>query len=240
MGLMNISGLNALIEALREGQPLNRIWIGSTRRGPKIDLIKSLCRRQGVVFQIVPDEAIRRKAGMKNQGVFAEVSPVPFRPLEKILEINRRGLIVLLDGIEDVGNLGAIIRTAAAVEADAVVVAARRSAPLTETVWQTSAGAVAKIPIVQSANLVREIERLKKAGFWVYGTAAEAGTIYWECDFTVPTAFIFGSEQRGLSPLLKKKADGLLRIPIAAAVESLNVAAAAAAVLFEARRQKLA
>lgn len=160
--------------------------------------------------------------------------------LEDILRESRSGLLVVLDSIEDAGNLGAIIRTAAAVAADGVLVSLRRSAPLNETVWRTSAGALAKVKVAGSHNLAQDLEKLKEKGFWIVATSPRASLRYYEFDFKPPTALIFGSEARGVSPLLLKRADALLTIPHSAAVESLNVAAAAAVLLLEAFRQKSA
>ncbi|HSQ34920.1 MAG TPA: 23S rRNA (guanosine(2251)-2'-O)-methyltransferase RlmB, partial [Candidatus Binatia bacterium] len=148
------------------------------------------------------------------------------------------GLVVILDNIEDTGNLGAMIRSAAAVEIDGLLISVRNSAPVNETVWKTSAGALGKVRLVQSRNLAMDVEKLKKAGFWVVATDQQAKMNFYDFDFKSRTAVIFGNESKGVSPLLKKNADQLLAIPHARSVESLNVSAAAAIILFEAWRQK--
>jgi len=233
-----ITSLNALIEALGAGAPVNKVLISRTRRDAKVAAVIDLCRQRGVVYQFVPAEALDRKAGARNQGVWAEVAPVNFCRLEDVLASIRSGLVVILDGIEDTGNLGAIVRTAAAVEADAVMLSVRGSAPVNDTAWKTSAGALAKVRLVQSRNLAQDIEKLKKNGFWVVASDASAPMKFYEFDFRVKTAVILGNEGRGVSPLLKKNSDQLLAVPHAAAVESLNVSAAAAIILFEAWKQK--
>jgi len=235
-----ITSLNALIEALGDGAPVNKVQISRTRRDAKVAAVIDLCRRRGVVYQFVPAEAIERKAGGKSQGVWAEVAPVGFCRLEEVLASIRSGLIVVLDGIEDTGNLGAIVRTAAAVEADAVLLSVRGSAPVNDTAWKTSAGALAKVRLVQSRNLAQDIEKLKQSGFWIVAADQRAGTNFCDFDFRDRTAVILGNEGKGVSPLLKKNADQLLAIPHSPAVESLNVSAAAAIILFEAYRQKSA
>jgi 23S rRNA (guanosine2251-2'-O)-methyltransferase len=145
---------------------------------------------------------------------------------------------VVLDGIEDTGNLGAILRTAAAVEADGVLLSVRGSAPVNDTVWKTSAGALGKVRLVQAGNLAQDIEVLKKNGFWIVASDQRAGMKFYDFDFTARTAVILGNESRGVSTLLKRNADQLLAVPHSPAVESLNVSAAAAILLFEAYRQK--
>jgi 23S rRNA (guanosine2251-2'-O)-methyltransferase len=233
-----ITSLNALVEALRDGAPINKVLLNSTRRDARIATVIEWCRRRKVVFQFVPGEALARKAGARNQGVWAEVSPVRFSAIEEMLAAARTGLVVVLDGIEDTGNLGAIVRTAAAVEADGIVLSVRGSAPVNDTAWKTSAGALGKVPLVPSRNLARDIEKLKAGGFWVVAADQRAGMKFYEYDFKGPTAVILGNEGKGVSPLLKKIADQLLAVPHSPAVESLNVSAAAAILLFEAYRQK--
>jgi 23S rRNA (guanosine2251-2'-O)-methyltransferase len=233
-----VSSLNALLEALRDELPVNKVLISRSRHDAKIAALVRLCRERGTIFQFVPAEAIDRKAGAKNQGVYAEIAPVRFFSLDAVLADLKTGLIVILDGIEDGGNLGAIIRSAAAVASDAVLITIRNSAPVNETVWKTSAGAMGKVRLVQSRNLAMDIEKLKKAGFWVAATDQHADTRFEDFDFKGKTALIFGNEGNGVSPLLKKNADQLLAIPHAPAVESLNVSAAAAIILYEAWRQK--
>ncbi len=233
-----LTSLHALIEALKDGVPVNKVLIGRSRQDARVRTVIELCRQRGVIFQLVPAEAVDRKAGARNQGVWAEIAPVAFSTLEELLATVKSGLVVILDSIEDTGNLGAIVRTAAAVEADGILVSIRGSAPVNDTVWKTSAGTLGKVRLVQSRNLTLDIEKLKKAGFWVVAADQRAGMNFYDFDFRVRTAVILGNESKGVSPLLKKNADQLLAIPHANAVESLNVSAAAAIMLFEAYKQK--
>lgn len=234
-----LTSINALTEALRDGVPVNKVLLSRSRQDAKIRTVIDLCRRQGVIFQFVPAEAIDRKAGAKNQGVWAEIAPVSFATLDSLLAAVKTGLVVILDGIEDTGNLGAILRTAAAVEVDGVLVSIRGSAPVNDTVWKTSAGTLGKVRLVQSRNLAMDIEKLKKSGFWVVAADQRAGMNFYDFDFKGKTAVILGNESKGVSALLKKNADQLLAIPHSPTVESLNVSAAAAIILFEAWKQKL-
>jgi 23S rRNA (guanosine2251-2'-O)-methyltransferase len=237
--MANVTSLNAMIEALQDGLPVNKVLISTGRHDSKISTVVRMCRERGIIFQFVPAEAVDRKAGAKNQGVYAEIAPVRFFNLDLVLADIKTGLVVILDNIEDTGNLGAIIRSAAAAEVDGMLISIRNSAPVNETVWKTSAGTLGKVRLVQSRNLTMDIEKLKKAGFWVVATDPHAKMKFYDFDFKGKTAVIFGNESKGVSPLLKKNADQLLAIPHSPAVESLNVSAAAAIMLIEAWKQKI-
>ena len=150
-----------------------------------------------MIFQFVPAEAVDRKAGAKNQGVWAEIAPVDFCSLDEMLAAVKTGLVVILDGIEDTGNLGAIVRTAAAVEADGVLVSIRGSAPVNDTVWKTSAGTLGKVRLVQSRNLAHGYRKTEKDGFWVVATDQHAGMNFYDFDFKGKTAVIIGQRKQG-------------------------------------------
>ena len=235
---MTIKTLSALLEALRDGYPINKVMISSAKRDKKIDTIINLCRKRGILFQIVPPPTIMRKAGAGNQGVFAEVSPVKFYTLEEILEESKTGLLLILDSINDAGNMGALIRSAVAAGVDGIIVSRRDSAPINETVLKTSAGSVLKARIVLSKNLRNDIDVLKKKEYWVVGAEKTGELPYYEYDFKYKTALIVGNEHKGIAPILRKNVDQLVFIPHSAEIESLNVSAAAAVILFEALRQK--
>jgi 23S rRNA (guanosine2251-2'-O)-methyltransferase len=237
---MLITSVNALIEALRDGQPLNKVLLSSARRDRGTELIRRLCHERGITVQVVPPEALTRRAGGRHQGVLAETAPVNFVSLEEMMAARRpgQGLLLILDGVEDSGNLGAIVRTAAAAGVDGILLPERRSAPVSDAVWTASAGTLGKVRIGHSRNLANDVRQLKQNGFWVAATAAGSTLPYHRFDFRTDLALIFGNEHRGVSPLLRRDADERLSIPIAPGVESLNVAAAVAVVLFEALRQR--
>ena len=239
---MIIDSLNRLIEALEQELPINKVFIATDKKDRRIERVIHLCRENGVIFQMVPRQTINRKVGPENQGVFAEVSPTRFYTLEEILENLKTNLILILDDINDPGNMGAIIRSAVAAEVDGIIIPQRNSAPINDTVLKASAGTLLKAKIFQAKNLVQEINHLKEHGFWVVGTAmekqAEKNMSYYDFDFRPKTAVIMGNEHKGISPLVKKNADQLVYIPISPGIDSLNVSAAAAVVLFEALRQK--
>jgi len=234
---MNIHTLNALIEALAAKVPIEKVLISETRKDKKIDVILDLCRRNGVVFQRVPQQTVNRKAGAENQGVFAEISPVKFYTLEDILRDVKTGLLLVLDSISDTGNMGAVIRSAVAAGVDGIIISQRNSAPMNETVLRTSAGSLLKARIHLAKNLTQTVKELKTRDFWIVGADMGGDMVYYDYDFTYPTAIVMGSEGRGISPLLKKNMDHVVSIPISSRVESLNVSAAASVILFEALRQ---
>jgi len=235
---MNVTTLNALHEVLRRGHAVQKVLISRARGGAKITALKRLCREKGIAFQLVPQQAIDRRAGLPNQGVFARVAPVVFHRLPEILQDSESDLILVLDGILDVGNMGAAIRTAVAAEVDAILIPGRKSAPLDEAVMKTSSGALAQSRIVLSRNLARDIDHCKEAGFWVVATTVREGQLYDEYDYSGKTVLVMGGEEKGVSPLMLKKADSRVSIPQGTGVQSLNVAVSCGIVLFEALRQR--
>jgi 23S rRNA (guanosine2251-2'-O)-methyltransferase len=235
---MNILTLNPLIEALKGKVPINKVFISNTRGGKKVGIILDLCRKNKVAYQFVPQQTITRKAGPNNQGVFAEIAPVSFFSLDDILNQITTGIILILDRINDTGNLGAIIRSAVAADVDGIIISKRHSAPINETVLNTSAGTLLNAKLCRSSNLLNTIKRLKMQKFWIVGTTKEEKLPYYNYDFSDKTAIILGSEQQGISQLLVKAADTLVSIPHSLKVESLNVSAAASVILFEILRQK--
>lgn len=236
---MNIISLNALLEALKEGRDLTRVLISRTRTGSKMNQLKTLCHERGIVFQMVPQSTIDRRCGQKNQGVFAQMSPVRFHTLDEVMGIGF-GLILILNGILDSGNLGAIIRTAVAANVDGILLPARKSAPVNETVLKTSAGALMHARLVISKSISNDIDALKKSGFWIVAADPSADIPYDRYDFRSKTALIVGNEARGVSPLLRKRCDQMITIPQNADIDSLNVSASTAVILFEALRQRRA
>lgn len=235
---MDIHTLNALIEALRIKIPINKVLISDARKDRKVGEILDLCRGNKVTVQRVPQQTINRKAGPDNQGVFAEIAAVRFYSLDEILKEINTGLLLILDSINDTGNMGAVIRSAAAAEVDGIIISQRHSAPINETVLKTSAGTLLKVKIHQSKNLTHTVKELRKNDFWVVGADRQGDMPYYDYDFTYKTAIVMGGEHKGVSSLLKKNMDHLVCIPHSPQVESLNVSAAAAVILFEALRQK--
>ncbi|HHY31613.1 MAG TPA: 23S rRNA (guanosine(2251)-2'-O)-methyltransferase RlmB [Firmicutes bacterium] len=237
-----LMGRNPVIEALRSGRPLTKIMIAKGIEPGFATLVRSLARGAGVPVIETGRSALDAFVdGQPHQGVVAVGAAARYHEVDDLLKLAEgtgQALIVVLDGIEDPRNLGAIIRTCDAVGATGVIVPKRRACGLTAAVARASAGAVEYVPCARTANLAREVERLKEHGFWVFGADASATTTIYEADFTGRVALVIGSEGGGISRLLAEKCDFLVRIPMAGRVSSLNASVAAAVVMFEALRQR--
>ena len=237
---MVIYGINAVIEALRAGR-VHRVRVGDRDDGRMAEII-ALAQRAGVVVERVPLNVLNHAAGGgRHQGVVAELdAPREYTPTELAADARGMPLIVVLDGVEDPHNVGAILRTADATGVDGVVRQQRRAAPLTGAAAKASAGAVAHVRIADVVNIARALEELKAAGVWTIGLAGDAEKHYDDVDLRQPTAIVLGAEGAGLRRLVRERCDWLVRIPMAGHVESLNVSVAAAVMLFEAIRQRRA
>lgn len=207
----------------------------------RLQQVMDLADEQGVTIRRVPPATLDRdsKRGV-HQGVVAEVTQVELYGLESLVRASATPLIVVLDGIEDPHNLGAILRTADAAGVDGVIVQSRRSAALGGAAAKASAGAVAHVKVAEVVNIARAIEELKDLGVWTVGLAGEATTAYDAIDFTLPTALVLGAEETGLRRLIRERCDHLAAIPMLGYVRSLNVSVAAGITLFEAVRQRRA
>ena len=204
--------------------------------GPRLQEIIDAARERSVPVRFEPRETLDRASnGAPHQGVVAFAAAQRYAGLEQVLPGAQ--LLVVLDGVEDPHNLGAIIRTAHAAGAAAVLIPERRASPLTETAAKAAAGALEHLPVVRIGNLSRTLEELKARGFWIYGLDERAQDLYSQTDFAKPTVFVLGGEGQGLHQLVQKHCDVLLRIPMAGAISSLNVSVAAGIVLFEWRRR---
>jgi len=235
---MNITRINALLEALAEGRPLNQVLLSDQLKGGRAQKIKKLCQQRGILYRFVPKDALDRKTGRDHQGVFAQMSPIRFCPLSQIIRPGGRGLVVVLHNIFDPHNLGAIVRSCVGAGVDGIVISQKKTAPVNETVLKVSAGALLKARIVYSRQIVRDIATLKDHGFWVAGADIGGGIPYHRYDFTEKTALILGNESKGISPNLKKITDQIINIPLTGVIDSLNVSVACGIILFEANRQK--
>jgi 23S rRNA (guanosine2251-2'-O)-methyltransferase len=233
-----IYGINPVLEALRAGRV--RTVRVADRGGERMRDLLALAAQRGVRVERVAADAIARQArGGVHQGVVAEIQGSVEYSIEDLVRGARATpLIVVLDGIEDPHNLGAIVRTADAAGVDGVVVQTRRSAALDGVAAKASAGALAHVKIAEVVNIARAIEELKELGVWTVGLAGEATTSYDAVDFTLPSAVVLGAEGAGLRRLVRERCDHLASIPMAGQVGSLNVSVAAGITLFEAARQR--
>jgi 23S rRNA (guanosine2251-2'-O)-methyltransferase len=229
-------GIHPVREALRAGRPLDRVLIAKGAGGGRVQELITLCRERHVPVRFeAKDQLDRASNGAKHQGVIGFGSAEQYASLGDTMKGG--GLHVVLDGVEDPHNLGAIIRTAHAAGAAAVVIPERRAAGLTETVAKAAAGALAYLPVVRVVNMGRALEQLKENGYWIYGLDERGTESYDKVDFTGPVAIVLGGEGHGLHEHTAKKCDFLIRIPMAGSgtqgVASLNVSVAAGIVLFE-------
>jgi 23S rRNA (guanosine2251-2'-O)-methyltransferase len=231
-----LAGIHPVREALRAGRPLERVLVAKDAAGPRLQELVDLCRERGIPVRFEPRERLdHASAGAPHQGVVAYGAAEHYASLDDTAAGG--GLHVVLDGIEDPHNLGAILRTAHAAGASAVLIPERRAAGLTETVARTAAGALAYLPVVRVGNVARALEDLKKRGYWIYGLDEGGEHSYDQIAYTAPTAFVLGGEGRGLHANVAKHCDFLVRIPMSGGVGSLNVSVAAGIVLFEWRRR---
>src|SRR5271156_1727094 len=239
-----LTGIHAVREALEAVRPLDRIVIARGRLDTRTEEIVQLARKQGVPVRFEDRGQLDRLANSKDhQGVVALAAARLASTLDEIISAGQaadseKGLIVLLDGVEDPHNLGAIIRTALAAGAHGVVIPERRAAGLTDTVSRASAGALAHLPGAKGTNLARSLEELKEAGYWLIGLDEKAEQSYTHADYTSPVGIVLGGEGQGLHELTRKRCDFVVSLPTVGPVKSLNVSVAAGVVLFEARRQR--
>jgi 23S rRNA (guanosine2251-2'-O)-methyltransferase len=226
-----------VLEALRAGRTLERVLIARGAAGPRLQEIIDLCRVASIPVRFEARSALDRLAGgAVHQGVVATGAVHKYAALEDVAAGAQ--LLVVLDGVEDPHNLGAIIRTAHAAGANGVVIPERRAVGLTEIVAKAAAGALEHLPVVRVGNVNRALEQLKKLGFWIYGLDERGSVSYAEADFASPAVIVLGGEGDGLHHQAREHCDFMIRIPTAGPISSLNVSVAAGVALFEWRRRQ--
>jgi 23S rRNA (guanosine2251-2'-O)-methyltransferase len=241
-----LTGIHAVREALEAGRAFDRIVIAKGRQDSRVEEIVQAARARNIFVRFEDRGQLDRLADSKDhQGIVALVAASAAGTLDEILAAanagaghGEKGLIVLLDGVEDPHNLGAVIRTALAAGAHGVVIPERRAAGLTDTVARASAGALAHLAVAKVTNLVRTMEELKEAGYWLVGLDERGDKNYTDVDYTSPTGIVLGGEGKGLHELTRKRCDFVVSLPTTGPVKSLNVSVAAGVVLFEALRQR--
>jgi 23S rRNA (guanosine2251-2'-O)-methyltransferase len=232
-----VSGVNPVLEALRARRPFDRIVIAKGAAGPRLQEIIDMARRGSIPVRFELRRGLDRLAGTPaHQGVVALGAATRYHDLDEVAASG--ATLVLLDGVEDPHNLGAIVRTAHAAGAGAVVIPERRAAGMTDVVAKAAAGALEHLPIVRIPNINRALEDLKERGYWIYGLDERGDRNYDAVEYAAPTAFVLGGEGKGLHEQVRKHCDVLVRIPMAGAISSLNVSVAAGVVLFEWRRRR--
>jgi 23S rRNA (guanosine2251-2'-O)-methyltransferase len=238
-----LTGIHAVREALEANRPLDSMMVAKGSHGSRIEDLVRLARQNNVPVRFEERIQLDRTAGTReHQGVVAFVAAAPVSSFEDLLKPRdtngRPGLVVLLDGVEDPQNLGAIVRTSLTAGAHGVVIPERRAAGLTDTVARASAGALAHMPVARVKNLARAMEEMKEAGFWLVGLDERAEQCYTEVDLKVPIGLVLGGEGKGLHALTRERCDFLVSIPTTGPVRALNVSVAAGVVLFEVVRQR--
>jgi 23S rRNA (guanosine2251-2'-O)-methyltransferase len=231
-----LAGIHPVAEALRAGRPLDRVHIARGAGGQRLQEIIDLCRRQSIPVRFEERASLDRLArGVSHQGVVALGGGQKYHELEEVLPGAR--MIVVLDGIEDPHNLGAVIRTAHAAGASAVLIPERRAAGISPVVAKAAAGALAHLPLIREVNINRALEKLKENGFWIYGLDERGEMSYDKVDYASPAALVLGAEGKGLHQQVKKRCDVLVAIPMAGSIASLNVSVAAGIALFDWKRR---
>lgn len=235
-------GINPVSEAVKsQRRSIDYVAIARERTDHRVQEIIDACRAAGISVRFAPREELNRLATNANhQGVVAVGRSKHYDDLDNVLA-RKRGeftFLVLLDGVEDPHNLGAIIRTAESAGADGIVIPERRSAQVTGTVAKASAGASESLPIAKVTNMARTIEQLKERNVWVVGLDERGDQTYDQVDFKMNCALVLGAEGSGLHDLVAKKCDFLVSIPMLGSVPSLNVSVAAGVVMYEIVRQR--
>ncbi len=237
-----IEGRNAVLEAYRSGKTIDRLYILDGTRDGAVQTILREARRQGTLVSFVAGKRLDEMSGTgKHQGVIALAAAYAYSSVEAMLQKAREKgedpFLLLLDGIEDPHNLGAIIRTANLAGAHGVIIPERRAVGLTAAVARTSAGALNYTPVAKVTNLARTIEALKKEGLW-FACADMDGTVMYDCDLKGPIGLVIGSEGSGPGELVKKNCDYTVSIPMRGDIDSLNASVAAGVLCYEIVRQR--
>jgi 23S rRNA (guanosine2251-2'-O)-methyltransferase len=239
-----IEGRNPVLEALKSGRSISKILLAKNiERHSTIGEIIHRAQTRGIPIEYVERQAIDRQSETTaNQGILALSVVKDYVDLDDLLVISRKknepAFYVVLDGLEDPHNLGAILRTADATGAHGIIIREKRAVGLTSAVEKVSAGAAEYVPVSRVTNISRAIETLKKNNLWIVGIDQSGTTDYYEIDYKPPTAIVVGGEGQGLSDLVKKSCDFLAIIPMKGKISSLNASVAAAVVLYEAMRQR--
>ena len=237
-----IAGRNNVMAALEGERSLTKIFVSKSIRG-NIQPLLNLAKERGCPLQFVPKEKLDEMAkGLNHQGILAEAAAWKYYNLDELLaglDISANPILLLLAGIEDPHNLGALLRWGECAGVDGVILPKRRSAQLTETVARVSMGALESIPVCRVGNLAQTLDDLKARGFWVAAADME-GQNYWQVKWDFPAVLILGSEGSGVPRLLKEKSDYIVSVPVRGRVNSLNVSVAGAVLVYEILRQRIA
>ncbi|MHB1050122.1 MAG: 23S rRNA (guanosine(2251)-2'-O)-methyltransferase RlmB [Bacteroidota bacterium] len=239
-----IFGRKPVLEALTSNKPIDKMMISTNAHGEVIDDIVRLAKQKNIPFKFLPANEIAKTAREQNtQGVIAFAGSKEFSDVTDLIAIarskNEKPFLLIFDEIEDVHNLGALIRTAVCVGAHGGIVPKHHNAPVNETVIKTSAGASMQFPMARVTNIAQTIEDLKENGVWIVGTEMNADRSFTDIDYTVPVAIVIGNEGKGIRRLVRDKCDFLVKIPMKGDFDSLNASVAGALVMYEVMRKRL-
>lgn len=236
-----IAGKNPVLEALRSGREINKLWIAEGVKKTGVQELMDLAKEQGVLVQFVPKQKVDKLAE-NHQGIVASVAAYDYAELDDLFNAakakNEDPFFLILDELEDPHNLGSIMRTADAIGVHGIIIPKRRAVGLTAVVAKASTGAIEHVPVVRVTNLAQTVDELKDRGVWIAGTDAKGSADYRKMDATLPLALIIGSEGKGMSRLLKDKCDFLYHLPMVGHVTSLNASVAAALLMYEVYRKR--
>lgn len=237
-----IFGLRAIIEAIEAGKDIDKILVKKDINGDLARELLSKAKEYGVIVRRVPQEKLNRITMKNHQGAIAILAAVPYHKLDNIIpmlyEEGRNPLMVVLDGVTDIRNFGAIARTACCAGADAIVIPSHNSVSITADAIKTSAGALFHIPVCREKSTVDAVRQLKVNGYKIIAATEKGAKNYTCVDFTVPVAIVMGAEETGISDDVIRMADELAAIPIIGDISSLNVSVAAGIMIYEAVRQR--
>lgn len=242
-----IGGKHSLLEAMRAGRTINKIWVAEGAQKHLTQPIIAEAKKHGIIVQFVDKRKLDQMApGLQHQGVVAQVAPYAYAEIEDLLlKAQERGeppFLLILDEIEDPHNLGSILRTAECTGVHGVIIPKRRSASITATVSKTSAGAVEYVPVARVTNLAQTMEQLKESGVWIVGTDVDAPQEMYDAGqmLTGAVAIVIGNENKGMGRLVREKCDVLLKLPMAGRLNSLNASVAAGVIMYEVLRKRRA
>lgn len=237
-----IIGRNPVIEALRSGRDINKIWIAEGAAKGQVQIVLALAKENKIILQHAPKKKLDQLVEGNHQGVIAQVAAYQYAELEDLFKVaekrNEDPFFLILDEIEDPHNLGSIMRTADATGAHGIIIPKRRAVGLTASVAKASTGAIEYIPVARVTNLSRTIDELKERGLWIAGTDAKGKTDYRNLDGTMPIGLVIGSEGKGMSRIIVEKCDFLITLPMVGKVTSLNASVAASLLMYEVYRKR--
>ncbi len=238
-----IAGRNPVTEALKSGQTIDKILLFKNASGDAVNEIRALAKEMNVPVQYVPNEKLNSLTNVNHQGVVAFKSVVYYQDLQEVIDwVNEKGeaaLFIMLDGVTDIRNIGAIARSAVCCGAQAIIIPDKGVGALNEEAMKSSAGALEKIQVCRVNSLLKAVDTLHLNGIKIFTSEMKAAKKLFELDFSEPCCFIMGNEEKGIQPFLTKSADEHFTIPMKGDFDSLNVSVAAGMILYEAMKQRL-